>query len=132
LTAALRAYAAGLWCAEAAVELLIGHAVWLRRSAFVDRFVIVETDPGLVGQTALAWVDWHGAAGAVQAGRLPCSSSERHILLIAASLAEGVAVELGVAVSGLDAVNSVLVAHAVLVAGGHREAAEALAGVAGR
>jgi hypothetical protein len=93
LTAALRAYAAGLWCAEAAVELLIGHAVWLRRSGFVDRFVIVETDPGLVGQTALAWVDWHGAAGAVQAGRLPCSSSERHILLIAASLAEGVAVE---------------------------------------
>jgi hypothetical protein len=132
LTAALRAHAAGLLCAQAAVELLIGHAVWLRRSGFVDRFVTVETDPGLVGQTALAWVDWHAAAGAVQAGRLPCSASEGHILLIAASLAEGVAVELGDAVTGLDAVNSVLVARAVLAAGAHREAAEALAGVAGR
>jgi hypothetical protein len=48
LTAALRAHAAGLLCAQAAVELLIGHAVWLRRSGFVDRFVTVEADPALV------------------------------------------------------------------------------------
>jgi hypothetical protein len=132
LTAALRAHAAGLLCARAAVELLIGRAVWLRRSGFVDRFMTVETDPGLVGQTALAWVGWHGAAGAAEAGRLPCSASEGHILLIAPSVAEGVAVELGDAVTGLDAVDSVLVARSVLAASGHREAAEALAGVAGR
>jgi hypothetical protein len=35
-------------------------------------------------------------------------------------------------VTGLDAVDSVLVARSVLAASGHREAAEALAGVAGR
>jgi hypothetical protein len=63
---------------------------------------------------------------------LPCSASEGHILLIAPSVAEGVAVELGDAVTGLDAVDSVLVARSVLAASGHREAAEALAGVAGR
>ena len=132
MIAALRAHAAGLLCAQAAVELLIGHAVWLCRSGFVDRFGTVETDPALVGQRALAWVDWHAAAAAVQAGRLPCSASEGHILLIAASLAEGVAVDLGDAVTGLDTINGVLVARAVLTAGGHRAAAEALAGVAGR
>jgi hypothetical protein len=131
LTAALRAYAAGLLCAEAAVELLVAHAVWLRRSGFVDRFVAVEADPALVGETVLAWVDWHAAADAVETAQLPCSASEGQVLLIAASLAKGVPVDLGEAVTGLDAVNSVLVARAVLAAGGHREAAEGLA-VAGR
>jgi hypothetical protein len=131
LTAALRAHAAGLLCAQAAVELLIGHAVWLRRSGFVDRFVTVEADPALVGETVLAWVDWHASADAVEAGQLPCSAGEGQVLLIAASLAEGVPVALGDAVTGLDAVNSVLVARAVLAAGGHREAADGLA-VAGR
>jgi hypothetical protein len=130
LTAALRAYAAGLLCAEAAVELLVAHAVWLR-SGFVDRFVAVEADPALVGETVLAWVDWHAAADAVETAQLPCSASEGQVLLIAASLAKGVPVDLGEAVTGLDAVNSVLVARAVLAAGGHREAAEGLA-VAGR
>jgi hypothetical protein len=132
LPAALRAHAAGLLCLQAAVELLIGHAVWLCRSGFVDRFVTVEAEPALVDETALAWVDWHAAAGAVQAGRLLCSASEGQVLLIAASLAEGVPVDLGDAVTGLDAVNSVLVARAVLAAGGHLEASEVLAGVSGR
>jgi hypothetical protein len=131
LTAALRAHAAGLLCAQAAVELLIGHAVWLRRTAFVDRFVTVEADSGLLGEAALAWVDWHAAADAVEAGQLACSGSEGRVLLIAASLAEGVPVHLGDAVTGLDAVNCVLLARAVLAAGGHHEAAAALAGVAG-
>jgi hypothetical protein len=132
LTAALRAHAAGLLCAVAAVELLIGHAVWLRRTGFVDRFVTVEADPALVGETALAWVDWHAAAGALETGQVPCSASEGQILLIAASIAKGVPLDLGEAVTGLDAVNSVLVARAVLVAGGHHQAAEALAGVTRR
>jgi hypothetical protein len=67
----------------------------------------------------------------VETAQLPCSVSESQVLLIAASLAKGVPVDLGEAVTGLDAVNSVLVARAVLAAGGHREAAEGLA-VAGR
>ena len=37
LAAALRAHADGLYCAQAAAELLIGHRVWLGRAEFVDR-----------------------------------------------------------------------------------------------
>jgi hypothetical protein len=132
LTAALRAHAHGLCCAEAAVELLIGHAVWLRRSGFVDRFVTAEADPALVGENALAWVDWHAAADALETGQLACSAVEGQILLIAASIAKGVPLDLGDAVTGLDAINSLLVVRAVLVAGGHHQAADDLAGVARR
>ena len=119
-------------CAVAAVELLIGHAVWLRREDFVDRFVTVAADPARVGVTAPAWVDWHAAADAVQTGSLPCSASEVQVLLVAASLAQGVRLDLGQAVTGLDARTGVLVARAVLAAGGHHEAAEVLAGVGWR
>ena len=94
------------------------------------RFVTVEADPALVGETVVAWVDWHAAADAVEAGQLPCSASEGQVLLLAASLAAGVPVALGDAVTGLDAVNSVLVARAVLAAGGHREAGDGLVVVA--
>jgi hypothetical protein len=132
LTAALRAHAAGLLCAEAAVELLIGHAVWLHRTGFVDRFVTVAADAALVGQTVLAWVDWHAAADAVATGQLACSAGEGRILLIAASIAKGVPLDLGDAVTDLDAVNGVLVACAVLAAGGHRGVAEDLVGMAWR
>jgi hypothetical protein len=132
LAAALRAHAMGLLCAVAAVELLIGHAVWLHRTRFVDRFVTVRADAGLAGQTVLAWVDWYAAADAVATGRLPCSAGEGRILLIAASIAGGVPLDLGDAVSGLDAVNCVLVARAVLAAGGYHGAAGDLAGVACR
>ena len=129
MAAALRAHAAGLLCAQAAVELLIGHGVWLHRSGFVDRFVTVRADAALVGQCVLAWVDWHAAADAVAAGQVACSAGEGRILLVAASIAKGVPLDLGDAVTGLDAVNSVLVACAVLAAGGHYGAAEDLAGM---
>ena len=119
-------------CAVAAVELLIGHAVWLRREDFVDWFVTVAADPARVGVTALAWVDWHAAADAVQTVSLPCSASDVQVLLVAASIAQGVRLDLGQAVTGLDARNGVLVARAVLAAGGHHEAAEVLAGVGWR
>jgi hypothetical protein len=132
LAAALRAHAAGLLCAAAAVELLIGHAVWLHRIRFVDRFVTVQADAGLVGQAVLAWVDWHAAVAAVQTAQLPCSAGEGRILLIAASIAGGVPLDLGDAVSGLDAVNSVRVARAVLTAGGYHRIGEDLAGMAWR
>jgi hypothetical protein len=132
LAAALRAHAVGLWCAEAAVELLIGHGVWLHRPRFVERFVRVQAEPAVVGKTALAWVDWHAAADAVASGQVVCSAGEGRILLIAASIAKGVPLDLGDAVTGLDALNSVLVACAVLAAGGHHGAAEDLVGMACR
>jgi hypothetical protein len=119
-----------LYAAEAAVELLIGHRRWLDRHDFTDGFV--ETGEGWSDGTPMAWVDWLGAVSALEAGRLPCSGSEAQVLKVAASIAEGVPVDLRGAVGGLDAANTVLVATSVLhAAGHHRHAAMPPAGVAG-
>jgi hypothetical protein len=80
----------------------------------------------------MAWVDWPAAVAALEAGRLPCSPSEGHVLRIAASLAEGVPVDLREAASGLDAANIVLVAQAIVHAAGHRDCAVALTGAEDR
>ncbi|HET9255944.1 MAG TPA: hypothetical protein VFO16_12175 [Pseudonocardiaceae bacterium] len=69
----------------AAVELLIGHAVWLRRSDFVGRFVDTADKPA--GEGMLAWVKWPTVVRALDGGRLGCSGSEAGVLRIAASLA---------------------------------------------
>jgi hypothetical protein len=67
----------------------------------------------------VAAVDFAAAADAVQ-GVLPCSSGERQVLLVAASIAEGVPVDLREAALSLDAGDAGLVAAAVLHAAGHR------------
>jgi hypothetical protein len=108
----------------AAVELLIAHAVWLGRNDFVDRFVDTAGD--------LAWVRWRAAAKALDVGRLPCSGSEAQVLRIAASLAAGVGVDLGEAVTGLDEDNIGLIAVAVLRANGRGDVAAGVGGVEGR
>jgi hypothetical protein len=130
LAAALRAHAKGLYCAEAAVELLIGHAWWLHRDDFVGGFV--EVGRGLVGGTVMAWIDWQAAVTTLDAGRLPCCDSEGQILRIAAGIAQGVPIDLRAALTGLDAVNLALVAGAVLHTGGHRGAIAGFARVEGR
>ena len=79
----------------------------------------------------MAWMDWLGAVSALEAGGLPCSHSEAQVLKVAASIAEGVPVDLREVVGGLDGANTVLVATAVLHAAGHRHAAGSLAEVAG-
>jgi hypothetical protein len=131
LSAALRASAEGLCAAEAAVELLIGHQRWLDRCDFVEGFV--ESGEGLLSGEPMAWVDWRAAVAALDAGRLGCGDSEAQVLRVAASIADGVPVDLRGAVSGLDEVNATLVAAAVVHAGGRRDAAVALtrAGMAG-
>jgi hypothetical protein len=65
----------------------------------------------------VAAVDFAAAADAVQ-GVLPCSAGERQVLLIGASIAEGVPVDLREAVLSLDAVNAARVARAVCHAAG--------------
>jgi hypothetical protein len=105
-----------LCCTVAAVELLIGHAVWLCRNDFVDGFVHIAAGSGEA--RVLAWVDWHPAVRALQGGRLPCSGSEAGLLRIAASLAEGIPVDLGAALSSLDERNLGLVVEAMRCAGG--------------
>jgi hypothetical protein len=111
LATALRAHAGGLFCLQAAVELLIGHRYWLCRDDFLGRFVGLV--PGQGGEVALAMVSWRAAERGLRAGRLPCSGGEGYVLRIAASIAEGVAVDLGECLSTLDETNLGLVADAV-------------------
>ena len=122
LSAALRANARGLLCTEAAVELLIEQQSWLHRSDFVDDFVDSDTptSPPWIDHFETAFVDWAGALAAVDAGRLPCSSGQGQLLRIAGSLAEGIPVDLRDALTGLDTINTGLVARAVFHAAGHR------------
>jgi len=70
----------------------------------------------------VAAVDFTAAADAVQ-GVLPCSAGERQVLLVAASIAEGIPVDLRDATLDLDAANAARVARAVCHAAGHRDAA---------
>ncbi len=117
----MRAHAEGLYCRQAAVELLIGHRHWLCRDDFVGRFVGLV--PGTGGAVALAMVAWRAAVRALGAGRLSCSDSEGSVLRIAASIAEGVPVDLGECLSILDETNIGLVVDAV-----HRAAGRATVG----
>jgi hypothetical protein len=113
----LWAHAKGLYCLQAAVGLLIGHRRWLCRGDFVDRFVVVVPDAG--DGVPLAMVSWRAAVRALTAGRLPCSDGEAYLLRIAASIAEGVAVDLRDCLSTLDEASIGLVVDAVRCAAGH-------------
>ena len=114
----MRAWAKGLLCMEAAVELLIGHRWWLHRKDFAR--VAVEPGRNVFTGTVVAAVGFEAAVAALDRGVLPCSHSEGQVLRIAASIAEGVPVDLREAVTGLDEGNVVLAARAVLHAAGYR------------
>ena len=118
LNAALRAHAQGLHCLEAAAELLINHASWLRRDDFLRRFV--HTTSGLIDATPMAAINWPEAIAALDQGRLPCSSGEARMLRLIASLAHGIPVDLNDALTSLDESNAELVSHAVMHAAGCR------------
>ncbi len=75
----------------------------------------------------VAAVDFAAAADAVQ-GVLPCSDGERQVLLIAASIAVGIPVDLREAALCMDAVNAARVARAVCHAAGCRMPAGTEAG----
>ena len=100
-----------------AAELLIGHRAWLLREDFLQ--VAVEFRWDVYRDREVAAVDFAAAADAVQ-GVLPCSSGERQMLLVAASIAEGIPVDLREAALSLDAVNAVRVAQALCHAAGRR------------
>jgi hypothetical protein len=110
---------------QAAVELLIGHRSWLYCEDFIGSFVEMYASP--VGGRSMAFLDWQAAARALGSGRLACSHSQGQVLRVAASLAEGIPVDLREAVSGLDERNLALVADAVLHAGGCRVGLAAVA-----
>ena len=72
-------------------------------------------------------VDFGAAASVLEAGVLSCSVGQGRVLRIAASIAEGVPVDLREAVTGLDASNAVLAAGAVLHAAADRDLGARLA-----
>jgi len=77
----------------------------------------VEWEPFRGRQVAV--VDFAAAADAVQ-GMLPCSDGERQVVLVAASIAEGLPVDLREAALCMDAVNAARAAQAVCRAAGRR------------
>jgi 8-oxo-dGTP diphosphatase len=114
LTAALRVSSKGVYCEEAATELIINHQAWLRRDDFTRQFIRTQDGPAS-GITVV--IDWDEAITALQAGDLPCSSSEAAILHLAASLATAAPVSLRHALIGLDRANLHLIINAVRHAG---------------
>ena len=55
LTAALRACSKGMYCDQAATELLIRHGTWLRRDDFTARFILTGTGPADDITAAINW-----------------------------------------------------------------------------
>jgi hypothetical protein len=117
LAEAIRAWAKGWLPAEAAAELLIGHRAWLLREDFLQ--VAVETRWDAYRDRVVAAVDFAAAADAVQ-GVLPCSDGERQVLLVAASIAEGIPVDLREAALRMDAASAARAGQAVCHAAGRR------------
>ena len=71
------------------------------------------------GDREIAAIDFAAAAEAVQ-GVLPCSDGERQVLLVAASIAGGIPVDLREAALCMDAANAERAARAVCHAAGRR------------
>lgn len=117
LAALLRVGAQGCPSDEAAVGLLVEHDTWLHRSDFVRTCVTVETDLFTEEEEVATFIDWSAAIRVLDAGGLPCSTSEAAVLRIAAGLA-GVPVNLRAMLGGLDARNIQIVAEAVMHANG--------------
>jgi len=120
LAGLLRAWASGIYPDEAACDLLINQATWLARRDFQDRFTHRGTSPG---DAELASIDWPAAVAALNEGSLPCSGGEERILRLAASLGDGLPVNLRDATTGIDTRNAGLLIQAVLHANGQRPAA---------
>ena len=119
LTAALRACAAGLYPLEAGVALLTAEGTFLQRPDFAGRFITVGTSIS-DGTTPMAGIDWDAAITALQAGEIPCSGGERRVLMLSASLASGIPVDLRDAVTGLDDRNVRRLVTAIMHASGKR------------
>ena len=117
LAAAIRAWAKGWLPAEAAAELLIAHRAWLEREDFLQVAVEAEWEPFRGREVAV--IDFTAAADAVQ-GVLPCSDGERQVVLVAASIAGGIPVDLREAALCMDAVNAARAARAICHAAGCR------------
>ena len=116
LSAALRAAAAGIHPDEAAAGLIISHGTFLHRDDFTGRFIEYGASSG----TTMAAIDWDAVITALHVGELPCSAGERRVLMLSASLAGGIPVDLRDAATGLDDRNIQRLVTAILHASGKR------------
>jgi hypothetical protein len=80
----------------------------------------VHTGTGITVATELARIDWPAAITALDTGELPCSGSEGRMLRLAASLVDGIPVDLRDALTSLDTRKTDLVSRAVPHANGRR------------
>jgi hypothetical protein len=115
LADAIRAWAKGWLPTEAAAELLISHRSWLERDDFLQEAVQIQWEP--FRGREIAAVDFAAAADVLR-GMLPCSDGERQVLLVAASIAAGIPVDLCEAALCMDAVNAARAAQAICHAAG--------------
>ena len=115
LACLLRDAAAGLLPDMAAAGLVIRHGHFLHDPAL--RRIIAAGSPVTDGQP-FAVIRWNAALFALENGHLPCSGSERAVLLIAASLAEGVPVSLRDCLGSPGRRNITLVTDAITAANG--------------
>ncbi len=104
-------------CADVAAVMLIDrHGHFLHDPAF--RRIIAAGSSITTGQP-LAVIRWTAAIHALEAGELPCCSSEKAILRLAASLADShITVNLRDNLGNLDARNITLVTDAITAANG--------------
>jgi hypothetical protein len=116
LTCQLLAAADGIPADVAAARLIISHDCFLHRGAF--RRAITAGTSISTGQP-LAVISWDAAMRALEAGLLPCASSEQAILRIAASLGDpAIPVRLRTVLGNLDTRTITLVTTAITTANG--------------
>ena len=116
LTGQLLDAAAGILAGTAAARLIISHGNFLHRGAFRR---IISTGASISTGQPLATIGWDAALRALDAGQMPCASSEQAILRIAASLGDPVIpVHLRTVLGNLDTRTITLVATAITTANG--------------
>jgi hypothetical protein len=102
--------------AGTAAGLIISHENFLHRDAFRR---IISTGASISTGQPLATIGWDAALRALDAGQMPCASSEQAILRIAASLGDpAIPVHLRTVLGTLDTRNITLVATAITTANG--------------
>lgn len=113
LVDALHEHAVGITAQVAAVDLVAAHRIWLARPDFGP---FIQHGRCHATRQPVATIRWRAAITALGQGRLPCSSSEAHILRIAASLGAGVPIRLCDVLGCLDHRNIALVVQAIAIA----------------
>jgi hypothetical protein len=108
--------AEGIRADTAAVKLIISHENFLHRDAFRR---IIRAGTSISTSQPLATIGWDAALRALDAGQMPCASSEQAILRIAAGLGDpAIPVRLRTVLGNLDTRNITLVADAITTANG--------------